>query len=241
MIKVDIWSDIRCPFCYIGKRKFEAALTQFQHKDQVEVVWHSFELDPVTKTDVSADVYTYLARHKGQTRDWAVHMHKQVAQTAKEVGLDYDFDHVVIANSFNAHRVIQLAKTKHLGDAAKEALLKAYFTDGKNIDDNDTLVKIGSEIGLDAGDVSGMLASDAYAREVREDEAAAQDIGINGVPFFVLNNKYGVSGAQAPSVFLQTLQQAWQDYKKTEPQLTMANATGDVCDVDGKCTPSANN
>ncbi|HEY6083703.1 MAG TPA: DsbA family oxidoreductase, partial [Chitinophagaceae bacterium] len=235
-MKVDIWSDIRCPFCYIGKRKFEAALSRFPRKDKVSVIWHSFELDPAMETDTSVDAYTYLAARKGQSRDWSVQMHRQVTRTAKAVGLDYNFDKAVVANSFNAHRLIQLAKTKGLGDAAEEALFRAYFTGGKNIDDKDELVEIGTGIGLPAPEVTSMLASDAYTREVREDEAAADNIGINGVPFFVLNNKYGVSGAQDPETFLSALEQAWSEYEKDNPSLIMREAAGDTCDADGTCT-----
>jgi predicted DsbA family dithiol-disulfide isomerase len=240
-MQIDIWSDVRCPFCYIGKRKFETALSQFPHKNKVAVVWHSFELDPSIETDTTVDAFTYLAAHKGQSRDWAVQMNSHVSQTAEEVGIEYNFDKTIIANSFNAHRLIQLAKTKNLGNAAEEALFKAHFTDGKNIDDKNALVEIGTEIGLDAEEMTRMLSSGAYTQEVREDEAAAQTIGINGVPFFVLNNKYGVSGAQSPEIFLSALQQAWAEYEQDNPQIIMAAATGDVCDTDGTCFPSNNN
>lgn len=239
-MKVDIWSDIRCPFCYIGKRKFEIALSRFPQKDNIEVVWHSFELDPDMETDTSADAYTYLAARKGQSRDWSVQMHEHVVQTAKEVGLDYNFDKAVIANSFNAHRLIQLAKTHNRGDAAEEALFRAYFTEGKNIDDKETLTEIGTGIGLGKQEINEMLSSDAYAKEVREDESVARQIGINGVPFFVLNNKYGVSGAQSPETFLDALQQAWTEYEKNNPQIIMTETNGNACDVDGTCTPPDN-
>ncbi len=240
-MKVDIWSDVRCPFCYIGKRKFEAALSRFPQKDKVSVVWHSFELDPAMETDTAVDAYTYLAERKGQSRDWSVQMHGQVAQTAKAVGLDYNFDKAVVANSFHAHRLIQLAKTKGLGDAAEEALFKAYFTGGKNIDDKEVLVEIGTGIGLPVQEITGMLASDAYTKEVREDEAMADNIGITGVPFFVLNNKYGISGAQDPGTFLSGLQQAWAEYEKDNPSLIMREAAGDTCDADGTCTVEKTN
>lgn len=144
----------------------------------------------------------------------------------------------MIANSFNGHRLIQMAKTKQLGDAAKEVLLKAYFTEGKNIDDSNILIEIGTSIGLKKKEIAAMLSSDAYTKEVREDEATANKIGINGVPFFVLNNKYGVSGAQAPEMFAQALKQAWAEYEKDNPQIIMSTTTGDVCDIDGTCIPA---
>ncbi len=168
-MKVDIWSDIRCPFCYIGKRKLEAGLEKFEHKDKVEIVWHSFELDPSLETQPEKNVYDYLAEMKGQSRQWSVQMHNQLTQTAKQSGLTFNFNKSVIANSFDAHRLIQLAKTKQLGDVAKERLLKAYFTDGKNIRDHDTLLELGLEVGLDKTSVQQMLASDAFTTEVRQD------------------------------------------------------------------------
>jgi protein disulfide-isomerase len=213
-MKVDIWSDVRCPFCYIGKRKFEMALAQFPYKDSIEVIWHSFELDPHFNTNTALNIYDYLAERKGQSREWSVQMHDYVTKTAKEVGLDYNFDKAILANSFNAHRLIQFAKTKGLGTAAKEALMKAYFTDGKNMDDTETLIQISAGIGIDKQETADMLSTDAFTAEVRKDEAMASDIGINGVPFFVLNNKYAVSGAQSPGIFLNALQQAWVEYEK---------------------------
>lgn len=237
-MKVDIWSDIRCPFCYIGKRKFETALAQFEHKDQVEVVWHSFELDPNIKTDTATDSNTYLARIKGQTREWAQQMNQHVTQIASEVGIDFNIDKSVIANSFNAHRLIQLANSRGLGATAEEALFKAHFTDGKNIDDIDTLIAIGAEIGIDVTETTTMLTGDAFTQKVREDEAIAQHLGINGVPFFVLDDKYGVSGAQAPETFLGALNKAWEAYRKEHPQIIMNDNTGDTCDLEGNCTPN---
>jgi predicted DsbA family dithiol-disulfide isomerase len=233
-MKVDIWSDVRCPFCYIGKRKFDMGLAQFAGKDEVEVVWHSFELDPDFKTNTALNVYDYLAAIKGQSREWSVQMHNNITKTAKEVGLDYNFDKAVPANSFNAHRLIQFAKKRGQGDAAKEAMLEAYFTDGKNIDDAATLVEIGASIGLGKTATSDMLASDAFTTEVREDEAMAAEIGINGVPFFVLDNKYAVSGAQAPEVFLGALQQAWAEHTKNKPQIITSEGSADVYDVNNK-------
>ena len=234
-MKVDIWSDIRCPFCYIGKRKFEIALSRFPQSDSVEVEWHSFELDPLLKTDTTIDVFDYLAKHKGQTRQWAVQMHRQVKEAGKEVGIDFNFDSMVIANSFNAHRLIQLAKKKNLGNSAEEDLFRANFSSGKNIDDKDTLVEIGGEIGISSLEIKEMLNADAYVREVREEEHIAAKMGINGVPFFVLNNKYALSGAQAPELFLSALDQAWNEHEKENPGLTGNTEVGKRCSEDETC------
>ena len=223
-MKVDIWSDIRCPFCYIGKRKFEKALAKFPQKDKVELEWHSFELDPGMKTQAGVNLYDYLASRKNITRESSVQLHRQVTETASQVGLTYNFDNAVVANSFDAHRLIQLAKLNGLGDAAEERLFKAYFSEGKDISDHLTLIILGDEIGLDGRLVKQMLDSDALTDEVRYDERQAGELGINGVPFFVINDRYGVSGAQQPEVFLQTLEKAWQEYERDNPKEAMAGA-----------------
>jgi predicted DsbA family dithiol-disulfide isomerase len=234
-MKVDIWSDVRCPFCYIGKRKFETALESFPNKGEVEVVWHSFELDSALKTETDKSVYDYLAERKGMSREVSVQMHNQLTQSAKEVGLDYHFDKAVVANSFNAHRLIQLAKTKGLGDAAEERLFKAYYTEGRNIDDLNTLTQLGVEIVLTAIEVGEMLYSNAFADEVRKDQAQAQAMNITGVPFFVIDEKYGVSGAQPSELFSQALEKAWSEHAEENNPKDLATTDGASCDIDGKC------
>ncbi len=210
-MKVDIWSDVRCPFCYIGKRKFEAALEQFEHKDKIEVEWHSYELDPHAETAPEINAYDYLANRYGRSREWAIETHEHVAETAAAVGLDFNFDISVVANSFDAHRLIQLAKSMNLGNEAEEQLFKAHFTDGVNISDHQSLIEVGKKIGLDRLSVQTMLNSTDFTDEVRYDENAAQTIGIKGVPFFIFNQKLAVSGAQSPETFLGALNQAFQN------------------------------
>ncbi|MEX2594839.1 MAG: DsbA family oxidoreductase [Anditalea sp.] len=212
-IKVNIWSDIRCPFCYIGKHKFEAALEKFSQKDKVEVIWRSFELDPHLKTRTDLNMYDYFADLKGMSREHAEKMNDQVVQIAKEVGLNFNIDKAVVANSFNGHRLLQLAKSKDLGAEAEEQLFKAHFTEGKNIDDKEILTQLGISIGLNEEEVSEVLSSNAYAEEVREDESMAQNIGVRGVPFFVFNDKYAVSGAQSTETFLETLEKSWEEFE----------------------------
>lgn len=212
-MRVDIWSDVLCPFCYIGKRKFEKALNQFEHKNDIEVVWHSFQLDPNAVPQPGIDMYDYLAAHKGQSREWSINAHKQVTQMAKEAGLDYNFDKTVVSNSFDAHRLIQFAKTKGKDDEVEEQLFKAHFTEGKNIGDKKILAQIAKDAGLDEKETSVMLNSDAFADEVRKDAKQGEALGLQGVPFFVLDNKYGISGAQPSDTFLKGLQQAYKEYK----------------------------
>lgn len=234
-MKVDIWSDVRCPFCYIGKRKFEKALDQFPQRDRVEVEWHSFELDPGMKTDTNTNVFDYLAKRKNISRESSVKLHETVAEMATATGLEYNFDKAVIANSFDAHRLVQLAKRFGLGDAAEERLFKAYFTEGKDISDHLTLIILGDEIGLDGKLVKQMLDGDDLADEVRYEERQANEIGINGVPFFIINDKYAVTGAQQPQVFLNALNRGWQDYVKENPETTDVLANGETCSPDSNC------
>ncbi|MBS1532980.1 MAG: DsbA family oxidoreductase [Bacteroidetes bacterium] len=234
-MKVEIWSDVMCPFCYIGKRRFESALEEFGHKDNIEVEWKSFQLNPDLKTNPNININEYLAERKGITPDHARQMNDYVTNMAAEAGLVYDFDKAIVANSFNAHRLSQLAKKHGLGDAMEEALFKAYFTEGKNTDDKHTLTDIATAIGLDRDEAVRTLDSDAFADEVKHDIAEAQYLGIQGVPFFVMNNKYGVSGAQAVPVFTQTLEKSFSEWQQVngKPQLTIIE--GESCTTDGDC------
>ena len=231
-MKIEIWSDVMCPFCYIGKRRFEEALQNFEHKDKVEVEWKSFQLNPDLKTDPNINITQYLADIKGWTLDYAKQVNNQVTAMAAGVGLTYDFDRAVVANSFDAHRFAHLAKKHNLGDEAEEALFKAYFTEGRNIADHDTLMELGNEMGLDEAEVKQILANGEYAGEVKQDIAEAGYLGIQGVPFFVMNGKYAVSGAQMVPVFTETLEKAYDEWEKEKP-LTIID--GDSCSVDGDC------
>ena len=208
MMKVEIWSDVMCPFCYIGKRRFEEALALFPQADEVQITWKSFQLNPDMVTDPSISIHQYLADIKGWQLDYARQLNQQVTEMAAGVGLHYDFDRAVVANSFDAHRLLQLAKQHGLGDAAEEALFKAYFTEGKNIADRGTLTEQGVAIGLDANEMKQVLSTNAYADAVKHDIDEAQQLGIRGVPFFVFDEKYAVSGAQPVEVFLETLEKA---------------------------------
>jgi predicted DsbA family dithiol-disulfide isomerase len=234
-MKVEIWSDVMCPFCYIGKRRFENALQQFENKDDVEIEWKSFQLNPDMETNPSINIDQYLADIKGWTIDHARDLNAHVTQMAAEAGLTYNFDKAVVANSFNAHRFSHLAKKNGLGIEAEEQLFKAYFTDGKNIDDQNTLIELGKQIGLDAEEIKQTLESNAYADEVKHDIAEAQYLGIKGVPFFVMNNKYAVSGAQAEEVFEQTLQKAYAEWQKENPKPKFEIIEGESCGPDGNC------
>jgi len=232
-MKVEIWSDVMCPFCYIGKRRFENALQQFPFKDQIEIEWKSFQLNPNIKYEPGKNINQFLAEHKGISIERAKEMNDYVTNMAAAEGLRYDFEQAVVANSFDAHRFSHLAAKHGKGDAAEESLFKAYFTEGKNISDRDTLVELGENIGLNKEEVKQTLESDNYANEVQNDIAEAEALGIRGVPFFVLDRKYAVSGAQSADAFVQALERSFTEWKNENNNLTTLE--GQVCTPDGDC------
>ncbi|MDX1754149.1 MAG: DsbA family oxidoreductase [Salinimicrobium sediminis] len=212
-MEIKIWSDVRCPFCYIGKKKFEAALEKFPQKDKVNITWKSFQLDPNLKTDAAGSTLDYFVKAKGVSAEHARQMFSGATKMARETGLEFNLEESVPANSFMAHRLIQLANSKGLGNEIEEALFKAHFTEAKNIDDVEVLIETAGSIGMDAEEVRTTLESDAFAYEVKQDELEARNIGVRGVPFFVFNDKYAVSGAQPSEAFLETLEKAWEEFQ----------------------------
>jgi predicted DsbA family dithiol-disulfide isomerase len=206
-MQVEIWSDVVCPWCYIGKRRFEEALEQFPGRDDVDVVWRSFELDPEGPREPTP-LNERLAKRYGIQAEEAAARHERTTEIAAGVGLDLQLDRALSGNTFDAHRLIHLADEHGLQNAANERVLAAYFSEGLPISDRETLVELGVSIGLAADEVRAMLASDRFAREVREDESIAANFGINGVPFFVLDRRLGVSGAQSVEVLLGALEEA---------------------------------
>ncbi len=208
-LRVDLWSDLVCPWCAIGKRRFDAALARFGHRDEVELVWHAFELDPSAPTASADDNPTRLARKYGMTRDEAVARMDQLGETAAREGLAFDLVHARPGNTFDAHRVLKLARTHGVEGAVAERLFRGYMGEREAIGEHETLVRLASRVGLDAEEVRATLASDRFADEVRADEELARRLGISGVPFFVIGGAVGVSGAQPPEIFLRALEQAW--------------------------------
>jgi len=228
-MKVEIWSDVVCPFCYIGKRKFEQALAHFAHRDDVEVTWRSFELTPDFQPIPGESIHESLAKKKGVSAAEGRKMNDYMTNVAKEVGLHYDFDRTVPANTFLAHQLIHLGAHYGRQDATKERLMAAYYIEGQNIGDLDTLVKLATEVGLDAAEARAALTAGTYAEAVRLDEYHAQKIKVRGVPFFVFEDKYAVSGAQPTELFAEVLEKVWDE---TKPTLTVL-ADGAVCGPDG--------
>ena len=207
---VEIWSDIACPWCYVGKRRFEAALAAFEHRDDVTVTWRSFELDPQAPVERSVDSATHLAQKYGMSRDEALESQRKLAEVAARDGLDMRFDLARGANTFDAHRLVQLAKAQGVQDAMKERLMRAYFTEGERIGDPDTLARLALEVGLEEGDVRELLAGVGYATEVRDDERTAMALGINAVPFFVVDRRMGAAGAHPPEALGELLRRGWE-------------------------------
>jgi predicted DsbA family dithiol-disulfide isomerase len=204
-LTVEIWSDIVCPWCYIGKRRFEAALAEFPH--EVQTVWRSFELDPGAPATREHTATEHLAAKYGMSLEQAETSHVQMTELAAQEGLEYHFDKTRGGNSFDAHRLIHLAAADGKQAEAQERVMRAYFTDGVAIGDREQLVALAADIGLDADEARAALDGDAYADAVREDERLAQRIGIQGVPFFVLDRRYGVSGAQPAEILVKALEQ----------------------------------
>jgi predicted DsbA family dithiol-disulfide isomerase len=216
-VNIEVWSDVVCPWCYVGKRRFEAALARFDHRDDVQVTWRSFELDPAAPARRERDYPHHLAAKYGLSVAEAQAMIDRMTDTAAAEGLTFRFDIAQPGNTFDAHRLIQLARDRGMAEVLVERLLSATFTKGEAIGDRDVLAQLASDAGLDAGEVADVLASDAYASAVRADEQEAAALGIHAVPFFVIDRTYGVSGAQPPDVLLGVLERAWADAASLEP------------------------
>jgi predicted DsbA family dithiol-disulfide isomerase len=229
-MKIEIWSDVACPWCYIGKRRFEAALAGFPHRDAVEVTWRSYQLDPGLPEHYDGTELDYLSTRKGMPAQQVSQMFDHVAQLARAEGLNYSFDSVVVANSFTAHRLIHLAAAHGKQDAAKERLLSGHFEHGKDIGSREYLTSLGVELGIDRSDVDELFTTDKYADAVRFDFEEGRSLGISGVPFFVIDRKYGLSGAQPAETFSAALNQAWQE---ANPLVMVNAAEGEACGPDG--------
>lgn len=225
---VEIWSDIACPWCYVGKRRFEAALAAFEHSDDVRVTWRSFELDPQAPSQREGDRAAQLAEKYGMSYDQAVGMQDHMTKVAAGEGLDFRFDISRGGNTFDAHRLVHLAAEHDLQDAMKERLLRAYLSEGETMADRGALERLGVEVGLPRDEVRDVLDGDRYASDVRADERTAATLGITAVPFFVVDRTFGASGAQAPEILGKLLQRAWAERSPLK-----VVAQGESCGVDG--------
>jgi predicted DsbA family dithiol-disulfide isomerase len=229
-LRVDIWSDVVCPWCTIGKAHLDIALERFEGADRVEIVWHSFELDPNAPAAVGGDHAEQIARKYGMPVEQARERIEHVAATAAAVGLDFRFDRVRPGNTFDAHRVIHLAADRDRQLEVTDRLLRGYFSEGAAIGLPEEVERLAVDAGLDADEVARVLGSDEYAEEVRADEAAARQLGATGVPFFVFDGRYAVGGAQPPEVLLQVLQRCWEE---RTPGVEVLAVGDDACGPDG--------
>ena len=230
---VEIWSDIACPWCYVGKRRFEAALAGYEHRDEVTVTWRSFELDPHAPPQREHDTATHLAEKYGMTREKALEMNDRMTETAAGEGLEFRLDIARGGNTFDAHRIVHLAAVHGAQDAMKERIMRAYLTEGELISDHATLERLAIDIGLPADEVRDVLASDRFAAEVREDERTGARLGINAVPFFVVDRAIGASGAHPAAQLRELLRQGRAANPPAAAAAVAADAGDETCAVDG--------
>jgi len=232
-LQLDIWSDMLCPFCFIGKRNLDEALARFEHKDDIQIQWHSFQLAPYLQYDATIDAHQALANHKNMDYLQAKQLNEQVAQMAKHAGITFNLDQMKWANSYDAHRVLQFAKSKELTHALEDCLFEAVFVKGENISDKSTLLTLAVEVGLPIEEMEQLLYSDAYGEAVNQDIQLGGQYGLRGVPFFVAFNSISFSGALPPETFLEALRDIHSKWKAS----TMEKSTlsGESCDIEGNC------
>ncbi|MGP3562209.1 DsbA family oxidoreductase [Geobacillus sp. BK01] len=232
-MKIEVWSDFVCPFCYIGKRRLEQALEQFPHRENVEIVFRSFELDPNAKKETPLTIHEIIANKYGISLEEAKRANADIGRQAEAVGLTFRFETMKPTNTFDAHRLAQYAKEKGKLNDMVERLFYAYFTESKFISDRDVLLALAEAAGLDRTEAEEVLAGGRYTEEVRRDEEEAAALGVRGVPFFVLNRKYAVSGAQPVEVFRQALEKVWEEEQQTSPLQPLATDQGGTCTDEG--------
>lgn len=236
-LKVEVWSDVVCPFCYIGKRNYENALKDFAHAEDITLEFKSFQLDPNFKQNPNErlDLTKNLAQKYGKSIAEVEQMQAGITNAAKNVGLDFDFDKAITFNTFNAHRVAQVAKEKGLGNKLEESLFAAYFVEGKDLGNPEVLKQTAIDVGLTDAEVEKALSDSKYAEQVKSEINEAATLGISGVPFFVFDRKYGVSGAQPVEAFLQTLEAAHKEWKEKQTPIFKSVSQGPSCDAEGNC------
>lgn len=230
-IQVEIWSDIVCPFCYLGKRRFEIALERFSHPDAVEVKWRSFQLNPLADSTHSKTVKQYLMEEKGYSEEEVMATNEYIEEEAADVGLDYHLDQAKMANTLKAHQFLHFAASEGFQNEAEEALFRAVFTEGKDINDEKVLSDIADSMDLNGEKFLANLAAESCIPAVEQDKYHAQQLGIRSVPYFVFNNRYTVSGAQDPGTFKEILEKVHNEFSAPET----LSISGNSCDVDGNC------
>lgn len=232
-MKIEVWSDIMCPFCYIGKRKLEKSIAESPFKDEIEIEWKSYQLNPDMVTDLSIDINEYLATHKGMPLEQARKMNQQVSEMAAQEGLEFNFDKSVVANSFKAHVFAHFAKKYGKQIEAEELLFDGYFKNGANVDDVEYLKGLATKLDLDASELESVFQDGSLDDEVKMDIHEARQIGVRGVPFFVYDRKYAISGVQPQELFAQTLNQAFEEWSSTKKINVVNPDNGPSCGPDG--------
>lgn len=239
-MRIDVWSDILCPFCHVGRRHLELALTQFEHADEVDVVWHSFMLDRAAPAEDPRSMPEILSAKYGVSEEQAVAQQERMAADAAAVGLDFQWERIVAGSSYDAHRLIHLARSLGLEARVTERVMRAWYSEGASIGDHETLVRLAVEAGLDEATVRALLESDEHGIDVRTDVALATQLGIGAVPTFVLDRRYAVSGAQPVDVLLDALRQAWElQGSEPEPSEQAGGCCGGACECGSAGEPAA--
>ncbi|MGD9909701.1 MAG: DsbA family protein [Candidatus Izemoplasmatales bacterium] len=232
-MKIEIWSDFACPFCYIGKKRFENALQKFAHKDQVEVIYKAYQLNPNAPKVMKGTAYESFAEGHHTTVEQAKQRFNMFTENAKTVGLTYNYDIIQMTNTVDAHRIAKWANQFGKEPAVTDRFMKAYFTEGYNLADFDTLVKLVGEVGLDQNEARNVLEKNDFLDKVLSEQQEARQIGVQGVPFFVINRKYGVSGAQQEEYFSAALEQIWQE---ENPLVSLEDADEESACTDESCS-----
>ena len=231
-MKIEVWSDFACPFCYIGKTRFDNALNKFEHKDQVEVIYKAYLLNPSAPKVMEGTAVEAFAKGHRVTPEQAKAKFKMFVDNAKSVGLDYNYDIIKMTNTLDAHRIAKWAEQFNKKELVTSRFMKAYFTDGLSLADHDTLLSLVEELGLDKELAKEVLDSNKFESDVRAEIEEGRSVGVRGVPFFVLNRKYGISGAQQEDYFLESLKVLYKESQSVEP---LNVVQGETCDDEG-CT-----
>jgi predicted DsbA family dithiol-disulfide isomerase len=238
-MKIDIWSDIACPYCYIGKRKLEMALAKFPHADEVELVWYSYELNPaLPKLALGRSIYQYMAEQHGKSENFERENCAKIAAVAKEIGLNYNFDALIVTNTSDALRLVKLAKKFSLADQAEEVLFKAYFEEGKNVSNKATLISLGKQIGLKEQIIVDLLEGDEFLADIKEDiRHSEDDLDLDYIPFYLFNNKDVIQGSLSIDEYLSVLEKSYNDWKSNgESKEKGDRLSGQACSIDGVCS-----
>jgi len=238
---IKIWSDIACPYCYIGKRRMEAALKQFPHTDEIELEWHSYELNPdLPKGALDKNIYQYMAQQFNTTEEEQKRSMQGLVSLAKSIGLDYNFDNLIVTNTNDALRLIKLANIYHRANEAEEILFKAYFTDGKNISNKDVLIELGTDIGLSEIEIIDMLSGDTFINDIKEDVIYSEEkLNLQYIPFYLFNNKDVIQGSLTVDEYMEVLTKSYNDWKQhgvASPDDKGDRISGKACSIDGVCS-----